>query len=148
MDDLVKAHWRTGALALEWPAIFKETQNILPLSRSHHSLALLLGDLQTAMKSCGIWSAEVPSLEALSSTQPFCVDTLSFELWLQFVMMARFKEIVSHTLPLPKQCDITSMAEEAFKGRSLSRVIVLISAIDKLINNNPEKQDNKLTHDV
>lgn len=91
------------------------------------------------MEVCGIWSTQVPSLEALSSTQPFCVDTLSFEQWLQFVMMVRFEEMIHNSIPLPKQCDIAPMAEEAFKGRSLSKVIVLISAIDKLINNNPDK---------
>ena len=90
------------------------------------------------MEGCGIWSTEVPSSEALSSTEPFCVDTLNFEQWLQFVLVARFEEMIRYSLPLPNQCDITPMAEEAFKGRSLSKVIVLLSAMDKLVSNNTE----------
>ncbi len=91
------------------------------------------------MSDCGIWSKEAPSLEALSSAQPFCVDTLSFEQWLQFVMMARFAEMIQHSLALPSQCDIAPMAEEAFKGRQLPNVIELLRAIDKLLSDKASK---------
>ena len=86
------------------------------------------------MGDAGVWSIELPSQEALNSTQPFCVDTLSFEQWLQFVMMAKFEEMIRLSLPLPSKCEIAPMAEEAFKGRSVGVVIDQIQLIDRLLS--------------
>ena len=91
------------------------------------------------MRDCGILSTVVPSVAALSSTQPFCVDTLNFEQWLQFVMMARFEGMIQNSQPLPTQCDIAPMAEEAFKGRLFPNVIARLRAIDKLLSANMSK---------
>jgi len=102
----------------------------------HQALQVLLKDLQLAMQACNVWAQESPSLEALSSRQPFCVDTLRFEQWLQFVMMPNFEKMIHQSLPLPTQCDIASMAEEAFKGQPLAEVIELIRAVDELLTKN------------
>ncbi len=106
----------------------------LGLTDKHAALATLLTQLQACLQAEQLWASEPPSQQALNSTQPFCVDTLSFEQWLQFVMMPRFQQMIQTATPLPTQCDISPMAQEAFKSPSLSSVMVVIRAIDKLLS--------------
>ncbi|MEC8429313.1 MAG: YqcC family protein, partial [Pseudomonadota bacterium] len=40
-------------------------------------------DLQCELKNLNLWETQRPADEALASTQPFCIDTLSFPQWLQ-----------------------------------------------------------------
>ena len=94
----------------------------------------LLAELKQCMRNEGLWSGHAPSQIDLSSQQPFCVDTLSFEQWLQFVMIVRFEQMIKSNTSLPTQCDIAPMAQEAFKDRSLNSTIEKINKIDDLLN--------------
>ncbi len=93
----------------------------------------LLAHLEQVMRVCRIWSGSTPNTQALKSTQPFCVDTLSFENWLQFVMIPTFKRMVIDKVALPNQCEIESMAELSLKIEYKSDVIFVIRSIDKLL---------------
>jgi len=102
-----------------------------------HRVAVLgkyLAELQSEMRASGIWSESEPSQDALESEQPFCVDTLPFEQWLQFVMIPRFNWMIAENMALPSQCDIAPMAEEAFKLRNLNGVILCLKSIDQLLS--------------
>ena len=96
-------------------------------------LAEYLTELETHMRSVGLWSNAHPAPSALMSTEPFCVDTLSFEQWLQFVMIPRFQHMIWQKTPLPNQCDIAPMAQEAFKNKQLEALIVLLQRVDQLL---------------
>jgi len=115
------------------------------LTHKHIALDNLLSQLQACLQAEHLWASSAPSQAALSSTQPFCVDTLSFEQWLQFVMMVRFRHMIQTQMPLPGKCDIAPMAEEAFKGRSLGGVISAIRAVDELLSGVTIPNNNKLT---
>ncbi|MCV6590603.1 MAG: YqcC family protein [Marinobacterium sp.] len=98
-------------------------------------LAALLAELRAELQVQGRWQMLPPSPEALASTQPFCVDTLPFEQWLQWVLIARFEAMVEARLPLPGHCDISPYATEALKGqRGSARLITLITQIDQAIS--------------
>jgi uncharacterized protein YqcC (DUF446 family) len=43
---------------------------------------------------------------------PFCMDTLSFEQWLQWVFLPRMKRILEQRRPLPRKSGILSYAQE------------------------------------
>jgi Uncharacterized protein conserved in bacteria len=58
----------------------------------------------------GWWDDEPPSDEALASTVPFAVDTLSFEQWLQWIFLPRMKIIIELGHPLPNASSILVMA--------------------------------------
>ena len=96
-------------------------------------LAEYLSELESHMHSAGLWSNAQPAPSALMSTEPFCVDTLSFEQWLQFVMIPKFQHMIWQKAPLPNQCDIAPMAQEAFKNKPLETLISLIGRIDQLL---------------
>ncbi|MEY8247818.1 MAG: YqcC family protein [Bermanella sp.] len=115
------------------------------LTDTHIALAKLLSRLQAGLQAQQLWASTPPSQAALSSTQPFCVDTLSFEQWLQFVMIVRFRGMIQTSMPLPGNSDMAAMATEAFKGRSLPAVVAIIRAIDELLSGPPPASTNKLT---
>jgi uncharacterized protein YqcC (DUF446 family) len=99
---------------------------------AHHVLADLLMDLQMAMQDCGVWECDIPSKEAVASTEPFCVDSMSFEQWLRFVMIERFKMMLASGETLPSRCHISPMAEEAFKGKPQSKVRSLVTCLNRI----------------
>ncbi|MFJ3076447.1 MULTISPECIES: YqcC family protein [Pseudomonas] len=83
----------------------------------------------------GWWDDEPPSDEALASTVPFAVDTLSLEQWLQWIFLPRMKIIIELGQPLPNASGILVMAETVFadrpeQSRELRR---LLAEFDQLI---------------
>lgn len=78
-------------------------------------VASCLIDLESELRQLQLWQAEAPSAEALASTQPFCIDTLNFPQWLQFIFLVKMQQLVDGNLPLPSNCAIAPMAQEYFK---------------------------------
>lgn len=74
--------------------------------------------IEMEMRRLELWSEQWPGDDALASSQPFCVDTLSFDQWLQFVFIERMKVLVEGGHPLPTVSGIAPMAEEYFRGRA------------------------------
>lgn len=95
----------------------------------------LLG-IEIEMRRLEVWSTEPPSEEALASDQPFCIDTLAFTEWLQFVFLERMRFIVEQGHPLPGVSGIAPMAEEHFRGRPESGhgLVRELAAIDELLS--------------
>ncbi len=91
-------------------------------------IGALLIDLEAVMRNSGLWASEEPTPEALASTQPFCVDTLALEAWLQFVFIPRIRASVEGQAAMPAQCEIKPVVEEAMAnpGAALVRVIGLL----------------------
>lgn len=91
--------------------------------------------IERELRVLGWWSAEAPSAEALASVQPFCVDTLSFEAWLQWIFLPRMKQLLESAGPLPQASGIKEMAEVSYRGQE-ARVQGLLQALgtfDQLI---------------
>ncbi|MEL0637215.1 YqcC family protein [Marinomonas sp. TI.3.20] len=104
---------------------------------NHYVLADMLLELEIALRECGVWECDQPSLEALASVEPFCIDTMDFSQWLRFVMIERFKSILEAGATLPTRCQISPMAAEAFKLYShghVSRIVKVIDNIDDHLN--------------
>lgn len=92
--------------------------------------------LEAEMRRLDLWSSERPSQQALASTQPFCIDTLTFPEWLQFVFLEKVQEIVRQQAPLPESSAIAPLADEYFreaKGSS-GDIINLLMRFDRLIS--------------
>lgn len=100
-------------------------------------LSSLLIDLETKMRQLGLWQLEVPSDESLASEEPFCIDTLIFPQWLQFIFLTRMYSILSLQQPLPTSCSIAPMAAEYFKNSedNADALIVILKEIDRLLSN-------------
>lgn len=79
---------------------------------SAFTLSELLDDLELALKAAGLWSVQSPAAEAFASQQPFCVDTLSFPEWLQFIFLQRMRVLLANSRALPGRSGILPMAEQ------------------------------------
>lgn len=104
----------------------------------YSGLAELLIDVECAMRNMDLWNSERPSDAALASEQPFCIDTLNFSQWLQFIFIERMRILIDMRAPLPENCAIAPMAEEYFRGTSQSgaELIAPLRKLDSLITKN------------
>lgn len=104
----------------------------------YQQLVSLLVKLEQEMVSAGQWSAERPPAAAFQSIQPFCIDTMSFSQWLQFVFMQRLLALVEQQQPLPRLPvgqGISPMAEEFYKNQPDCRSVVgIIKQLDILLS--------------
>ncbi|MDY0249376.1 MAG: YqcC family protein [Pseudomonas sp.] len=94
-------------------------------------LMMLLADLEYELQELGWWQQHVPPLQSLQSEQPFCVDTLEFAQWLQWVFVPRMRSILISDDPLPSQCGIHQMAEVVYRER-LSLVTGLLGCLKQI----------------
>lgn len=107
------------------------------MSATYSEVNIVLQALAQDLKDLGLWQDEAPPAEHLASQQPFCIDTLSFSQWLQFVFLTRMQVLVDARLTLPGQCGIAPMAEEYFKPMALDAGVLIqrLETIDKVLSN-------------
>ena len=90
----------------------------------YRRVSLILEKLELELRQLALWQQESPSAEALASTLPFCVDTLDFHQWLQFILLML-------QMPLPRQIALYPMATEVYK-QSLSTHGALLECLAEL----------------
>lgn len=102
----------------------------------HIQIASLLIDVEAELRRLQQWQHQAPSLEALASTEPFCVDTLTFAQWLQFIFLPRMHALVAAGQLPPGKCEIKPMAEEYFREGQFDGANILraIGELDAAIN--------------
>ena len=99
-------------------------------------VAEVLIDIEAELRQLGQWQNERPTAEALASDLPFCVDTLTFPQWLQFIFLPTIYALLADGQTLPERCGIAPMAEECFRGTALggSALVAALVRIDKLLS--------------
>lgn len=102
----------------------------------HTALAAELQAVQAEMVSLQLWELERPSEAALASNEPFCIDTLNFAQWLQFIFLEKMHTIIDQDGPLPSQSDIAPLAEEYLSQKMTKgeKLIERLRYIDDLIS--------------
>jgi uncharacterized protein YqcC (DUF446 family) len=98
-------------------------------------IADVLLEVEAALRTGGTWEATEPPTEALSSATPFCIDTLSFEQWLQWVFLPRMQHILEPCRPLPGKSGILPYAKEYLDKNDpvTGRLLRQIGRFDDLI---------------
>jgi uncharacterized protein YqcC (DUF446 family) len=91
----------------------------------------LLMDIEHELRILGLWQKEIPTEEALASSEPFAVDSLTFSQWLQFIFLPRMYFLIEQNIQLPTNCQITPMAEEYF-AQSKMPVVTLLQYMRKV----------------
>lgn len=81
------------------------------------------------------WGSVEPAAERLASVEPFCVDTLALEEWLQWIFLPRMKQVIEQQSPLPGACAIQPMAEMAWaqEGERVVVLLRLLGEFDRLL---------------
>ncbi|MGL4206237.1 MAG: YqcC family protein [Aeromonadaceae bacterium] len=95
----------------------------------------LLRAIEQELIALELWQQEAPAAEALASQLPFCVDTLAFHQWLQFVLLARLQQMLQQQLPLPSQIALYPMATEVYKEELQSKqtLLELLAQLDECL---------------
>ncbi|WP_028110832.1 YqcC family protein [Ferrimonas futtsuensis] len=88
--------------------------------------------LQAQLIQDELWQSEPVPAQALASTQPFAVDTLRFEQWLQFIYLPRLFALLDAGAALPTKVAVAPMAQESLAGHG--EVIALLSKLDSLMS--------------
>ena len=99
-------------------------------------VAALLIDIEAQLRQLDLWQAEPLPTDALASEQPFCIDTLSFSQWLQFVFLPTMYHLIETENTLPSESGIAPMAEEYFRGLALPSTELerALLAVDRLLS--------------
>lgn len=98
-------------------------------------IAAVLIDIEAQLRQLGLWDKVSPGAAALASREPFCVDTLTFPQWLQFIFLPTLYRMLEAGEALPERSGIAPMAEEYFRGRGLRSVDLeaALRCIDELL---------------
>ena len=96
---------------------------------------LLLEELEQELRRQNVWLAMPPSAEAMASTTPFCMDTMTFSQWLQWFFVPRVRAIIEQGAALPSGSNIKPYAEEALKVERLEmdKLLELMDQFDQLM---------------
>lgn len=99
------------------------------------AVTLSIAAIRDEMERLSLWEASPPSQEALSSQQPFCIDTLEFTQWLQWILIPRLEALLKTNIPLPDSSAIHPYAEEALKSRTENaQLIAQIQQLDRALS--------------
>lgn len=90
-----------------------------------------LNDIIAYLKAARLWSDTPPMPSALASQEPFAIDTLTFEQWLQFIYLPGIREHVQLHQQLPADMAVAPMAQEAL-GQDHVPLVHLLMVLDNL----------------
>ena len=99
-------------------------------------IAPLLIDVEAQLRQLNLWQEELLAADAFSSSEPFSIDTMRFEQWLQFVFLATIYDLLEADQPLPQACGVAPMAQEYFRGLHLASADLeeTLLTIDQILN--------------
>jgi uncharacterized protein YqcC (DUF446 family) len=99
-------------------------------------IAGFLIDIESELRTLGLWQHVPPSEKAMASDQPFCVDTLTLPQWLQFIFLPTLYGLIEQGRELPDRCSVAPMAEEYFKASKLHAdpLIIAVRNIDTALS--------------
>ncbi|WP_296259523.1 MULTISPECIES: YqcC family protein [unclassified Pseudomonas] len=91
--------------------------------------------IERELRALGWWRETPPSDQDLASREPFCVDTLDFDQWLQWIFLPRMKTILEQDLALPNASGILEMAQMVYasSAKETRTLQALLAQFDRLI---------------
>ncbi|MDA9556207.1 YqcC family protein [Vibrio sp.] len=88
------------------------------------NLVLLLQKLELSLKALQLWGTGSPEPEALSSIEPFSVDKLTPEEWLQWIFIPKCQQLLNDDLSLPAGFTMSPYFEEAWTSAPERQIII------------------------
>ena len=101
-----------------------------------NKIADVLLELEASLRIHGKWDESKPKASDLKSSIPFCMDTLKFEQWLQWIFLPTMKDTIEQTKPLPLETAIFEYAEECLleADPSTRQLLKQLKLFDNLIS--------------
>ncbi|UVO09392.1 YqcC family protein [Pectobacterium polonicum] len=106
-----------------------------------------LFDIERVLRESPFWQVVPPEDEAFNSTEPFSLDTMRPEEWLQWVFLPRMHALLDSDLALPAELALLPYFEDALEGtpEQTAAVFLRLKQLDELFN--PDVQDGAV-HDA
>lgn len=102
---------------------------------TQHQVSALLAQLEAQMSALQLWQASSPSQAALSSEQPFAIDTLEPNEWLQWIFIVRINALIEQNQPLPTGFEILPYFEQVWKNQQeMETLLETLAQLDKAFN--------------
>jgi uncharacterized protein YqcC (DUF446 family) len=101
----------------------------------------LLLRMESEMRHLDLWCATPPEPRAFASNQPFCIDTMAFETWLQWVFIPRVHALLDQGGEMPFRSQIAPLAQMMFaemKEIRTDELEALITRFDELTGGDGE----------
>ncbi len=92
----------------------------------------ILQDIEQVMHELSLWQQLPPPPEAFESKEPFSIDTMSAEQWLQWVLIPRMYALLAAEANLPTRFAITAYFEEALPD--MEKLHDALQRLDDLLN--------------
>ncbi|WAT06174.1 YqcC family protein [Rouxiella badensis] len=92
----------------------------------------ILLNIEQVMRELSLWQPMPPESEAFDSKEPFAVDTMSAEQWLQWVLIPRMHALLAAEANLPTRFAITPYYEVAMPG--MEKLHNALQRLDDLLN--------------
>ncbi|NDL65544.1 YqcC family protein [Acerihabitans arboris] len=102
----------------------------------HQQVRQRLFDVEQAMRALSIWQPLPPARDAFDSPEPFCIDTMRPEQWLQWILLPRMHALLDQRAALPRRFAITPYFEEALPHAT--RLLGALQRLDDLLNIDPD----------
>jgi len=100
--------------------------------------------LEAELKRLGRWTENPLPDECFENMGAFGSNTMSFENWLQFILMPRIREIVEEKSDFPASSHMAPYAIRYFDGDTAADTLrEILEAIDQLINDKPVSSLNQ-----
>lgn len=97
------------------------------------TLTGLLRQLELELQRLGWWEETPPAPALLHSEQPFALDTLAPQQWLQWIFIARLRQLMMQEASLPKGFQLTPYFEEAWKEHhDVDTLLTILRSIDEV----------------
>lgn len=95
--------------------------------------------IEQSMRDLALWQVSPPNPDAFSSIEPFCIDSMLAEEWLQWVLLPRMYALLDSGAPLPTRFAIAPYFEEALKDKQPNCISLLsqLQQLDALLNKTP-----------
>lgn len=96
-----------------------------------------LSNLEQELRALELWGGaeKTPSAKAMSSVQPFCLDTLEFHQWLEYLLIAKLTMMIEAGTPLPPKMMVHTYAQEKYRGEwsKFRNLIGILQKLDSLL---------------
>lgn len=116
----------------------QKKKQVAAKQHDREAIAACLQSLEDELKALSLWGGELrcPASEILTSPNPFGAGIMEFHEWLEYIFIARFRELLAQESPLPSKMLIQPYAQEYYRGKwfEYRRLIGILHDLDKLIN--------------
>ncbi|MDF7667478.1 YqcC family protein [Orbaceae bacterium ESL0727] len=90
-----------------------------------------LDAIQQEMQKIALWQSLPPPADAFLSEQPFAIDTLAAQEWLQWIFIPRMRALIDAKAELPRHFSLHPYFSEALKeAENVADLLALIKQLD------------------